>query len=68
MNAKRQTVNKYVARIRNPEKKRYATDWANYAIGFQPHPEDHHSYNLSYMAKQAVRMQIGEILGEDDRS
>ena len=47
----------YISRIKNGEKKRYAMRYLDYKEGAQTNPP-HHDNTLSYMAAQAVRMNI----------
>lgn len=61
MKPERQIANRYIARIRNEEKRRYATDYAQHLIGLYGEP-DSTTYNVSYMAKQGVRMELIKIL------
>jgi hypothetical protein len=53
-------LNDYVKRIRNPYKKDYASEYAHFAITGGAEPPDRGP--LSYMAAQAVRMNIKEIV------
>lgn len=52
---------KYVKRIRNNAKRAYAWAWLHYYKGEWPQPKDE-NFNLSYMAKQAVRMNLFDLL------
>lgn len=51
---------RYVRRIRNSDKRWYASTYLAYALGEQGEPS--RPAGLSYMAAQAVRMEINEIL------
>ncbi len=53
----------YIKRIRNPHKQRYAMDYACYIQekGHLPEP-DTKDYNISYMAAQAVRNMLSELM------
>lgn len=62
-----QNVQKYIRRIRNPQKRKYAEEYAEYFAnrgdGRLP-PENGIRINgLSYMAAQAVRLEIGARFG-----
>ena len=53
----------YIKRIRNPHKQRYAMDYAVYIQEQCRIPEpDTSSYNISYMAAQAVRTELHELM------
>ena len=53
-------ANNYIKRIRNKAKQQYAAAYLGYKCGLLDHePEG----NLSYMAAQAVRWNIADILG-----
>jgi hypothetical protein len=51
---------RYVERIRNPRKRAYAIAWFNFRRGAALEPENG---DCSYMAAQAVRMTIDQMLG-----
>jgi hypothetical protein len=54
----------YIARIQNPEKRRYALDlFSHYFYDTLKQP-DTSDYNLSYMGAQAVRLALAEHLRE----
>jgi len=55
----REDVKKYIASIRNAEKKRYAVDY------FYGKAQDR-SYNLGGMAKQAVEMTINAFFPDEE--
>jgi len=50
-------IQEYIWRIKNSEKKRYALRYLDYKGGAQTNPPGHDN-TLSYMAAQAVRMNI----------
>lgn len=52
-------ADEYVRRIRNKNKRAYAQDYLNFCAKKIAMKED---YPLSYMAKQAVRMEINRLL------
>ena len=54
-------VNKYVKGVRNPYKKDYASEFADYLIGTGCE-EPERPAELSYMAAQAVRTSLHEII------
>ena len=51
----------YIQKIHNATKKQYAWLWYDYRLGIREIPEV--PRGLTYMAAQAVRMQIDEMLG-----
>lgn len=56
-----QAAQDYVKRIKNPNKRQYAGAYLGYRLGIldhRPEPE-----GISYMAAQAVRMNLDCILG-----
>ena len=59
------TATRYIARIRNPEKRRYAKDYAAYLTIPGSAEPGRRDYDLGVMAKQAVEMSLDEILGEE---
>lgn len=54
------TAKSYVNRIRNPEKRRYGQCYLRYIRFGESLNED--SFDCSFMAKQAVRLAIAEIM------
>lgn len=57
MNREREyRIKKYIRRLRNQEKKLYAVAWADHVLHGAPEPE---RGKLSFMAAQAVRLEIG---------
>jgi len=58
-------ANSYIKRITNPGKKTYAQHYRDYLLGKGPQPDSSAAdATLSYMAAQAVRMELTKILGE----
>lgn len=55
-------ANKYLNAIRNAEKRRYAYEYWGFRRGLMNEPNPDH-FNLGAMARQAVRMQMNEIMG-----
>lgn len=51
---------RYISRIQNPEKQRYAWHWLMYLRKRAAVPNDAH-YSCGSMAKQAVRLELNEI-------
>jgi hypothetical protein len=51
----------YIRRIRNVEKRRYARDWYAHVALDEREPDDRR-YDLGYMGKQSVRMELRAIL------
>ena len=48
----------YIRRIKNPSKRKYAEAYLDYCDGNGAEPDD---AGISYMAAQAVRMQLAEL-------
>lgn len=57
-------ITQYILRIKNPGKRRYAHDFLKHARGSGKEPA-REIYGISYMAAQAVRMHINELLKEE---
>lgn len=53
----------YIRRIRNRDKAEYAHQWLLYRADRADNPEDRSWPQLSYMARQAVRMAMDDMLG-----
>lgn len=63
MGKERKEAEVYIRRIRNREKQLYAEAYLAFLDGTEPHPHDIGlSPDLSWMAKQAVQIQLNEIL------
>jgi hypothetical protein len=56
-------IHKYINKIKNFEKKRYARAYFKARQSLEVGLLSHESFDLSYMAKQAVRMEIDNLLG-----
>jgi hypothetical protein len=58
---------KYIDRIKNDEKRAFAEDYFTFLLGGPRKPffEDTREYKLSTMARQAVRMNLDEIMDND---
>lgn len=52
-------IMRYIGRIRNKGKQDYALAYYKYRTECKSEP-DYHSFNISYMAAQAVRQQVNE--------
>jgi hypothetical protein len=55
---------KYVGRIRNPKKRAYALSYLRFLNGLGPEPD---RGQLSYMAAQAVRIELAQLTGYNGR-
>lgn len=55
----------YIRSIRNAEKRRYATDYAQSWLWGRAYPNGY-DYSLSPMARQAVQLRIGQIFNARD--
>lgn len=56
---------KYANRIKNTDKKKYALDLINWVKKGSKKGSEPKSNNLSFMAAQAVRMELEELIGVD---
>ena len=54
-------VLRYLRAIRNPAKRAYGFDYADWRIGLGPEPE--RPAGLGYMAAQAVRLELLSLMG-----
>ena len=57
-----QNATAYIKRIKNAAKRKYAMSYLAYLYG-TTHLEPDDPHNLSYMAAQAVRIELRRILG-----
>ena len=56
-------AHRYIRKIRNKQKRAYADDYLNFMRGQCVEPVAHYR-GLSYMAAQAVRLELTDILGD----
>ena len=58
-------VEHYIRSLRNRAKKKYANSYAHFLANGNAHIEPDHPVELSYMAAQAVRCNILEIINSE---